>query len=263
MNPNYQNKSSTDTSNQDEIIPLKGILNLNSLFEALLKKPRELSSRFFKEEKTLNINIKLSIIATLSLLIFGLTVGSFSMHEQLITAPLKITIGTFISAFICFPSLYIFICLTGTRASLRHILTSFLAMLALMGIILIGVAPIIWVFSQSSNSIGFIGFLSYTAWFSALLFGSKILHNLLREVQSKNRFPIRIWTLIFILVNLQMSTTLRPIIGRSSDLLASEKKSFLIHWLMPSTYKNEAIPNGDHSYENTAPSQSRENEFQR
>ncbi len=38
-------------------------------------------------------------------------------------------------------------------------------------------------------------------------------------------------TLIFILVNLQMSTALRPLIGTSQQLFPQEKKFFLAHWL--------------------------------
>jgi hypothetical protein len=36
--------------------------------------------------------------------------------------------------------------------------------------------------------------------------------------------------LIFLLVGLQMTTSLRPILGRSDTLLTQEKKFFLQHW---------------------------------
>jgi hypothetical protein len=39
-----------------------------------------------------------------------------------------------------------------------------------------------------------------------------------------------VWSGIFLLVTLQMTTSLRPIIGRSDDFLTSEKKFFLQHW---------------------------------
>jgi hypothetical protein len=41
---------------------------------------------------------------------------------------------------------------------------------------------------------------------------------------------LKLWSVIFIVVCLQMMTTLRPIVGTSDHLLPSEKKFFLAHW---------------------------------
>ena len=39
-----------------------------------------------------------------------------------------------------------------------------------------------------------------------------------------------IWSAVFLLVTLQMTTSLRPILGRSETRLTQEKKFFLQHW---------------------------------
>jgi hypothetical protein len=39
-----------------------------------------------------------------------------------------------------------------------------------------------------------------------------------------------VWALMFLLVCLQMSTTLRPLIGTSAAFLPAEKQCFLAHW---------------------------------
>ena len=39
-----------------------------------------------------------------------------------------------------------------------------------------------------------------------------------------------VWTGIFFLVTLQMSTSLRPLIGTADTLLPTKKKFFLEHW---------------------------------
>ncbi|WP_089721771.1 hypothetical protein [Candidatus Entotheonella palauensis] len=41
----------------------------------------------------------------------------------------------------------------------------------------------------------------------------------------------RLWVLILVLCMPQMSTTLRPILGRGDHVIALEKKFFLHHWL--------------------------------
>ena len=45
------------------------------------------------------------------------------------------------------------------------------------------------------------------------------------------RGHLKTWSLIFIFVCLQMTTMLRPIVGRSDHFLPKEKKFFLTHWV--------------------------------
>jgi hypothetical protein len=42
---------------------------------------------------------------------------------------------------------------------------------------------------------------------------------------------MRIWTVIFLLVALQMTTTLRPIVGTAPTLLPTTKQFFVAHWI--------------------------------
>ena len=57
----------------------------------------------------------------IALALFGVLIGTFSYGVQLWAAPVKIIGGVLFSAAICFPSLYIFGCLGGLRASPREI----------------------------------------------------------------------------------------------------------------------------------------------
>ena len=41
---------------------------------------------------------------------------------------------------------------------------------------------------------------------------------------------LRVWTLIFVLVLLQMTAALRPILGPGDAFLPTEKKFFVSHW---------------------------------
>jgi len=55
---------------------------------------------------------------------------------------------------------------------------------------------------------------------------------MLSHTKTQKTGPLRIWIVIFLMVTLQMSTTLRPIIGRSDQLLTTEKRFFLEHWTL-------------------------------
>jgi len=64
-----------------------------------------------------------------------------------------------------------------------------------------------------------------------LSFGLRLLGGMSRFRGENARNQLKSWSLIFILVGLQMTTTLRPIIGHSDQFLPREKKFFLTHWL--------------------------------
>src|SRR5262249_35571300 len=96
----------------------------------------------------------------------------------------------------------------------------------------IGFAPVAWVFSESTKSITMMGGLHLLFWLVATIFGLRFLHAAFCHLQAKGG-GFQVWVIIFLLVALQMTTALRPILGTSKDFLpaAKEKKFFLQHWL--------------------------------
>jgi hypothetical protein len=67
-------------------------------------------------------------------------------------------------------------------------------------------------------------------WAVAAYFGLGVLSKTADYLGMKKRSHLVVWMGIFILVALQMSTSLRPIVGESEQFLTSEKKFFLQHW---------------------------------
>ncbi len=112
----------------------------------------------------------------------------------------------------------------------RRLVGLLAGMLALAGLLLLGFAPALWIFAQGTASFGFMGFLGIVSWLVALAFGYKFLRTALRETGATQSLPLVIWVSIFLLVTLQLSTSLRPILGTSDKLLTTEKKFFLQHW---------------------------------
>jgi hypothetical protein len=169
-------------------------------------------------------------IAVVSLGVFGVVLGTFAYHEQLWAAPAKLIAGTFFAALICFPSLYIFASLAGAEISLNRLASLLAGMLALSGMLLLGFAPAIWIFTQGTSSFGFMGFLAIGTWLVATMFSFRFLFTALRVHGANQGAPLTIWAIIFLLVGLQLTTTLRPILGKSDRLFTPEKKFFLEHW---------------------------------
>jgi hypothetical protein len=175
----------------------------------------------------------LAVIALLCLVAYGVVVGGFSGGTQLWAAPLKIIGGALLTAAICLPSLYVLACLGGANDTLKlgPLAGLLLATIALNATLLVSFAPIAWVFSQSTDSIAFIGCLHLVFWSVGFYFGLRLVFIGARFFGVVDRAYLLLWIMIVTLVSLQMMTTLRPILGRSERLLPAEKKFFLNHWL--------------------------------
>ena len=198
--------------------------------EALLRHPRRIvyQLRLARGARLAGFLVLVTIFCAL---VYGVVVGSFSRGTQWWAAPVKISLGFLASGLICLPSLYIFSCLSGSQARFREVIGLLTGLMALATVLLIGFAPVAWVFSQSTTSVSLMGGLHLAFWPIASYFGVRFLVQGFRHLHTAMDGNLRVWVGIFIVVALQMMTTLRPIVGTSSDFLQSEKKFFVTHWL--------------------------------
>ena len=104
------------------------------------------------------------------------------------------------------------------------------AAVGLGALLLIGFAPVAWIFSQSTDSVAFMAALHIGLWAIGIMFGLRLLEAMGHLLGGSARNHLKFWGVIFIVVCLQMMTTLRPIVGTSEHFLPSEKKFFLAHW---------------------------------
>jgi len=213
-------------ANPGEVIPIPNVV---ACIEALLRDPRRVMFRL-RQQNERRLPLVLLGISLVCSLAYGFILGLFSGGEQLYLAPLKTMIGLLLSGLICLPSLYIFSALGGSKASPADVAGLLFGLLALATILLIGFAPVAWIFSQSTESIGAMGALHLIFWFIAVYFGLRFLNAGFRHMEMRTREGVKLWTIIFTLVALQMTTALRPILGTADTILPTEKKFFLVHW---------------------------------
>ena len=200
-----------------------------AVIEALLRQPRRVMFQLRQPGAGKIIGAMLGL-AFVCALIYGVIVGSFSGHEQWWAAPVKISCGLLISALICLPSLYIFAGLSGSQARLTEIFGLVAGLLLLLTVLLIGFAPVAWLFSQSTESIVWMGFLHLLFCFIATIFGLRFMNAGFAQSNAKSNAGFNTWVIIFLLVLLQMTAALRPLLGRAPTFLPVEKKFFLSHW---------------------------------
>jgi hypothetical protein len=203
--------------------------NLLVAQEALLRQPRRVIFQLRQARPGRLIGALLAGTIVCSL-VYGLVLGAFSGGTQLWAAPVKVAAGLFLAALICLPSLYIFACLSGAQARLQEVVGLVAGMLLLMTVLLIGFAPVAWVFSQSTESVVVMGMLHLVFWAIGTYFGLRFLRSGFGVPEERSGGGLRVWMVIFLVVMLQMTTALRPLIGTADHLLPSEKKFFLNHW---------------------------------
>jgi hypothetical protein len=215
------------------------ITNAFNAIEAVLRQPRRLLWNL-RQPRSGGLMGAMVLAALLCALVYGAVVGTFSMGTQLWAAPVKVAAGLLISALICLPSLYIFSCLSGSHARLTEICGLLVGLLLLLTLLLIGFAPVAWLFSQSTQSVAWMGALHLLFWFVATCFGLRFLYSGFRHSQAQNMAGVATWTVLFVLVMLQMTAALRPLVGTADTFLPKEKKFFLVHW--GASIQREASP---------------------
>ena len=213
----------------EEQLPVSGII---TAIESILRQPRRIFHQL-RQEGQAGLIARLLLIAVVCSLVYGVVLGTFSRSDQLYifwTAPVKVAMGLVISAMICLPSLYIFSCLSGSQARLMEVFGLLAGLLALTTILLIGFAPVAWVFSESTKSLPAIGALHLVFWLIATYFGLRFLTTGFRHLSANSGAGLKVWMVIFLLVALQMTTALRPLVGTSATFWPEEKKFFVNHW---------------------------------
>ncbi len=227
--PSRQRATGTVPPSAFTFEPMTGGGRPAAALDTLLKRPGQLIHQLHHEPSWRLVGT-LAAVTLLCLTLYGLTVGSFSGGVQWVAAPLKIVAGTALSALICLPSLYIFTCLSGADVRLRPLAGLLVAVLCLNSLLLIGLAPVAWVFSQSSNSVPFIGGLHLVFWMIGAVFALRLLAGLFEYVRANGQGYLYLWFAVFLLVCLQMTTALRPIVGTADTFVPTKKLFFLSHW---------------------------------
>jgi hypothetical protein len=199
-----------------------------AIAEALLKSPASVLHEIKTGQGAL---LGLSIVVALTMAITGVVVATFSGGLQLVAVPLKLAAGVFLCALICLPSLHVFSCLAGAQQTLRESWGALLMGVALIGILLVGLAPVSWVFSQATSSLAFMGTLHLAFLVVSCVFGLGLVR---RALGALNGAPVRgmgLWSVLFVLVVFQMTTTLRPLLGEFDGPYVHDRLFFLTHWL--------------------------------
>jgi len=217
---------------KEEVKPelIKEPITLTLLIQQLLKTPQNVTHSIRCGSSLPWLPLCLFTLSAFAL--FGLILGMFSGGDQLWHAPLKIAGGILFAATICLPSLFIFSCLSKIESNFKSIIGILVCAICISALLLLGFIPVLWLFSTTSGSLAFFGFLALATWLICLCLGINFISKSAKHLGATQTTPLHIWFVIFTLVTLQMPTSLRPIVGETQKDFVNfkDKKFFLIHW---------------------------------
>lgn len=208
----------------DEVLePPSGTLGeLNEL----LKRPAALVRRSYQGGPA---PARLLVGALACFVLYGVAAGFFAGGASLLLAAFKVPLIILLTFLLCIPSLYVFGAMAGADWTGRRFLTMLSGFAATLGLLLVALLPISWLFSVSSRYLASAVWLHFFLWALALIFGWRFLGVALQESGAKS--GLFLWLVLFLLVSMQVATVVRPVLvwEEGSALFVQGKMFFLEH----------------------------------
>ncbi len=169
-------------------------------------------------------------IALMSLAVYGGAAGLFQGGTQTLESALKAPLVVVLSVALCAPSLLVFSSLAGLVWDGRRLSAVLVSFCALAGLVLLGLLPVVWLFSVSSRYLGFVTIVHTGCWSIAIALAGRFLARTLRR-EGASGAPL--WAMLLFIVSLQAATVLRPMLWREpgEGWRATEKLFFLEHFI--------------------------------
>lgn len=204
-------------------------LQTGNIVASLLKTPESVAKTIANSRSPLAAGVTLLVAAAVFHAVFGLAMGLFGGWSVAIMDMAKVPLVAVCSLLLCYPSLYVFACVGGTPLSLSQTFLLGASCLAMLGLLLVGLALVAWLFSVSTESLPFVTMLSLFIWLIAVSFTVRYIGKLQVHALFKKAGGIKFWFLVLVIVTLQMVTCMRPILtAPEADGWWTGKKMFFL-----------------------------------
>lgn len=204
---------------------------MGNIVASLLKAPEHVAEAIANRKDPLVAGVKLLCAAIVFHAVFGLAMGLFGGWQVAVMDVVKVPLVAVCSLLLCYPSLYVFACVGGTPLCLSQVFFLGASCLAMTGLLLVGLAPVAWLFSISTANLPFVTMLALFIWIFAILFTVRYIEKLRAQALFQKSGGIRLWLLVLVVVTLQMVTCMRPILTTpKAGWWTGEKMFFLQHF---------------------------------
>ena len=170
----------------------------------------------------------LALVSAVGCALFGFAIGSFvDLKVAALDAAKMVGIAAF-SFVLCFPTLYVFATISGSKLSAARLAVLGLVCTATLGSLLAALSPILWLFSVSTEKVAFIVVLSC---FLAGLSLAFVVCPITAAAEKKivvNKAGLHLWLVVFAVVALQTVTLVRPMLAPIGTPRTPEGKCFFL-----------------------------------
>ena len=211
------------------------------MFTMLLRDRERLYDRIISGENLLGGAFKMAGIALAFFALYGFVMGIYNSPLQSLASALKVPLLFFLALLICYPALFMFNILLGSKLSLGQSFNLIISSFALSACILASFAPISLFFLFIGSSYAFLRLLHVAIFAVAGLAGMKALNDgLVFACENYNVYPkngvhvFRVWVIIFAFVGTQLAWNLRPFLGNRElefQLFRKQESNFYAHVL--------------------------------
>ncbi len=142
--------------------------------------------------------------------VYGLAMGAFGSTRVALLTAAKAPLIAAASLLLCMPRLYVFSCVAGMTITLTQAASLGAAAVAMTGLLFLGLTPVAWLFSTSTNSLPFVVVMNLLAWNIAVGFVARFLDRMGRTDSPRKTAGLKWWLAIYVVVSLRW----QPACGR-------------------------------------------------
>ena len=194
----------------------------------LLRAPGEVMGFADGKAHYWRLAVFLVLVTVVGCALFGFAIGSFvDLQVAALDAAKMVGIAVF-SFVLCFPTLYVFATISGSKLSASRLAVLGLVCTATLGSLLAALSPILWLFSVSTEKVAFIVVLSC---FLAALSLAFVVCPITAAAEKKivaNKAGLHLWLVVFAVVALQTVTLVRPMLAPIGTPRTPEGKCFFL-----------------------------------
>lgn len=189
---------------------LIGLLRDRQIFLAEVRQGIKLQSKI----------IALLVCSSLFFAIYGAIIGSSHSWAQALSSAVKLPAFYLITLIICFPTLYFFNILFGSRNTFGQHFAMLLTAVAVISVLLFSFAPVTLFFIISTSNYQFFVLLNVAIFALTGFIGIKFLYRGMQVMTEQEtvgletrRNILRFWLVLYAFVGTQLAWTLRPFFG--------------------------------------------------
>ncbi|HHS49736.1 MAG TPA: actin-binding WH2 domain-containing protein [candidate division Zixibacteria bacterium] len=209
------------------------------VFDTVLRDREAFYDSILKADRIGVIVGKMLIGALILFAIYGVAMGLYNSPAQALSSAVKVPALFVLTLLVCYPALFIFNVLLGSKLTLGQSLAMILTAFMLSACVLASFAPIVIFFKLIGSSYTFLRLLHVAVFTVAGFTGMKALNDgLVYACEEHSVYPkqgvrvFQIWVLIFAFVGTQLAWNLRPFLGNRNlefQLFRKQEGNFYSH----------------------------------